>query len=97
MVGQAVTGINLQAQAGGIGGRFGNTPALLPARRRFGIGIAAGVNFDIRANVRRRFNLRVIRIDKQRNQDTGIRQALQASRILSRWPATSSPPSVVTS
>jgi hypothetical protein len=50
MVGQAVTGINLQAQAGGIGGRFGNTLQLFCLLGvGFGIGIAAGVDFDIGA------------------------------------------------
>ena len=73
-----MAGIHLQAEAGGVGGRFGNTfqlPGLLGVG--FGIGIAAGVDFDIgRANVRRRFDLRFIRIDKQGDQDAGIRQAL---------------------
>lgn len=70
VIGQTVTRIDLQAEAGGVGGRFGNTFQLLRLLGvGFSIGIAAGVDFDIgRANVRCRFDLRFIRIDKQGDQ-----------------------------
>ena len=66
VIGQAVSGVNLQSQARGVGCRFGDSLQLFRLRCVvFGIGIAAGVNFDIRcAHVGRRFNLGEISVDK---------------------------------
>ena len=76
VVGQAVTGINLQSQACRIGGRFGDTLQLFElCGIVFSVGIATRVDFDIRrAHLSRGFDLFDIRINKQRNQNARIRQ-----------------------
>ena len=62
-----MTGVNLQSRARGVGCRFGDPLQLFRLRCVvFSIGIAAGVNFNIRrAHVGSGFNLGEIGVDKQ--------------------------------
>ncbi len=99
VIGQTVTSVNFQTETSGKGRGFGDTRQLLRLFGvSFGISIATGVDLDKRcANLCRSFDLLFIGVDKERNLDPASARRLQASRILSRCPATSRPPSVVTS
>ncbi|MNT46142.1 hypothetical protein D3C72_1827690 [compost metagenome] len=70
-------GVNLQAEAGGVSCRFRDAGEFFSLRGFiFSIGIAAGMNFDVRrADRSGRFYLLNIGVDKQRNQNSGVSEA----------------------